>query len=246
MSMYATCTPGYSGATAPVFHRLPRFEWRLFYALNSRSLATFFASLIRLTADSPPMRTRLLLISHPATAAQRKGVFPADEPLDARGSEEAAVFRDAHVEMLCAGLAYSSPALCAQETANALGLDAAVEPDLADVDYGSWRGRRLMELAQEAPDALAAWTRDPSAAPHGGESFDDVMARVGRWLNRLQHDGIAIVVTHAPVMRAAILHAMQMPSASFARIEIPPLALVELRCGERGWTWWPTPSLQHS
>src|SRR6516225_7932084 len=25
-----------------------------------------------------PMRTRLLLISHPATAAQRKGTFPAD------------------------------------------------------------------------------------------------------------------------------------------------------------------------
>jgi len=186
------------------------------------------------------MRTRLLLISHPATAAQRKGAFPADEPLDARGIDEAAAFRDAHDGILrAAEFAYCSPALCAQETIRAFGLDAAIERDLADAGYGRWRGRRLMDLARDEPGALAAWTRDPSAAPHDGESFDSVKARVGLWLDRLQHDGTVIAVTHVPVMRAAILDAMQIPTASFARIEIPPLAVIELQRGERGWTWWP-------
>ncbi|SEJ04816.1 histidine phosphatase family protein [Paraburkholderia diazotrophica] len=186
------------------------------------------------------MRTRLLLISHPATAAQRKGAFPADEPLDARGIAEAARFRMSNDALLNAvDTALSSPAACALETARALGLDAAIAPDLADIDYGRWRGRRLSELANEKPEALAAWSRDPSAAPHGGESFDALMLRVGRWLDAFDRDGTALAITHAPVIRAALLHVLRAPSDAFSRIEIAPLSIVELQRGERGWTWWP-------
>jgi broad specificity phosphatase PhoE len=238
MSMFMTCTPGYSGATAPVLHRLPRFEWRLFYALNSRSLATFFASFIRRFL----MSTRLLMISHPATPAQRKGTFPDDEPLDARGIEEAKAFRKSVPAMFDAGIdfALSSPALCARQTAESFGLDAvAIAQDLADTDYARWRGKRLMELAQEEPEALATWTRDPSAAPHGGESFDTLRQRVGHWLDDLPDDGTIIAVTHAPVMRAAMLHVLHAPSTAMASIEVPPLAVIELQRSERGWRWWP-------
>jgi broad specificity phosphatase PhoE len=187
------------------------------------------------------MRTRLLLISHPATAAQRKGAFPDDDPLDARAVEEAAAFRASNAHRLGARLAFSSPAACARDTASTLGLAANVEHALADVDYGRWRGRRLLELADDEPDALAAWTRDPSAAPPGGESFDAVRLRVGAWLDALDKPGNVIAVTHAGVIRAALMHVLQMPSAAFTRIEVPPLAVVELQRNERGWTWWPAP-----
>ncbi|SIT50615.1 Fructose-2,6-bisphosphatase [Paraburkholderia piptadeniae] len=185
------------------------------------------------------MRTRLLLISHPATAAQRKGAFPADEPLDARAIADAARFRASNGNLLNADAVLSSPAACALDTARALGLDAAITPDLADIDYGRWRGRRLSDLANEESEALAAWTRDPSAAPHGGESFDALTLRVGRWLDAFERDGITVAITHAPVIRAALLHVLCAPSDAFARIEIAPLSIVELQRGERGWTWWP-------
>ncbi|MBN3757413.1 histidine phosphatase family protein [Paraburkholderia sp. Tr-20389] len=187
------------------------------------------------------MRTRLLLISHPATAAQRKGMFPDDDPLDARAAEDAAAFRASNGPLLDAGLALSSPAACALDTAKALGLAAHAVPALADADYGRWRGRRLLELADEEPDALAAWTRDPSAAPHGGESFDALTLRIGGWLDALEHRGNVIAVTHASVIRAALMRVLQAPLATFTRVEIPPLAVVELRRDERGWTWWPAP-----
>ncbi|MEX3936796.1 histidine phosphatase family protein [Paraburkholderia phymatum] len=185
------------------------------------------------------MRTRLLLISHPATAAQRKGAFPADERLDARAIADTARFRASNGMLLNADTALSSPAACALETAQALGLDAAIAPELADIDYGRWRGRRLSDLANEEPEALAAWMRDPSAAPHGGESFDALMLRVGRWLGAFERDGIALAITHAPVIRAALLHVLHAPTDAFARIEIAPLSIVELQRGERDWTWWP-------
>ncbi|ACC72591.1 histidine phosphatase family protein [Paraburkholderia phymatum] len=187
------------------------------------------------------MRTRLLLISHPATAAQRKGAFPDDDPLDAPAADEAAAFRASNAPLLDADLALSSPAACARDTAKAFGLAAHALAALADADYGRWRGRRLLELSDEEPDALAAWARDPSAAPHGGESFDALRFRVGGWLDALEHRGNTVAVTHASVIRAALIHVLQAPPAAFARIDVPPLAVVELRRSERGWTWRPTP-----
>ncbi|WP_176055336.1 histidine phosphatase family protein [Paraburkholderia caribensis] len=187
------------------------------------------------------MRTRLLLISHPATAAQRKGTFPADDPLDTRAVEEATSFRASHAGLLNADAALSSPAACALDTARALGLAATIVPDLADADFGRWRGRRLLDVANEDTNALDTWTRDPSSAPHGGESFDALTLRVGGWLDAFEQRGTVIAVTHAGVIRAALMHVLQAPSARFARIEVPPLSVVELQRDQRGWTWWPAP-----
>jgi broad specificity phosphatase PhoE len=195
------------------------------------------------------MDTRLLLISHASTAAQRAGRFPADDPLDARGLAEAQAqavrTRLATVDDVAA---FVSPAVCARETAAALGLAASVDAGLADMNYGAWQGRRLADVAAEAPQDLAAWARDPDAAPHGGESFSQLVKRVGEWLDALNgakyrapnHALDVIAVTHAPVLRAAIVHALGASPAVFPRIEIAPLSIIELRRSSRGWTsWWP-------
>jgi broad specificity phosphatase PhoE len=194
------------------------------------------------------MDTRLLLISHASTAAQRAGRFPADDPLDARGLAEAQA-QAARTRLATANdaAAFVSPAVCARETAAALGLAASVDAGLADMNYGAWQGRRLADVAAEAPQDLAAWARDPDAAPHGGESFSQLVKRVGEWLDALNgakdrapnHALDVIAVTHAPVLRAAIVHALGASPAVFPRIEIAPLSIIELRRSSRGWTWWP-------
>jgi broad specificity phosphatase PhoE len=194
------------------------------------------------------MTTRLLLISHPATAAMRSGQFPADGPLDRFDftSDAQNVRHKAAVEALRERLpahgdafAFSSPAACARDTAEALGLAAQVDAGLDDMDYGRWRGQRLADIAAAEASALAQWSSDPDAAPHGGESFSAVLARVGGWLDGLDDSGTVIAVTHAPVIRAAILHALAAAPASFPRIEVAPLSVVELRHSAHGWRWWP-------
>ncbi|WP_341317948.1 histidine phosphatase family protein [Paraburkholderia sp. IMGN_8] len=188
------------------------------------------------------MDIRLLLVSHASTAAMRAGRFPADDPLDERGLAEATAARE-RLSIARDATAFVSPALCARETASALGLAATVASELADIDYGQWHGRRLADLAVEAPQDLAAWTRDPDAAAHGGESFSQLVKRIGQWLDApgdAPNDAHSVVgVTHAPVIRAAIVHALGASSAVFPRIEIAPLSVVELRRSQRGWTWWP-------
>jgi broad specificity phosphatase PhoE len=210
------------------------------------------------------MDLRLLLLSHASTAAQRAGRFPADDPLDTRGLAEL----EANAARLRAAIprnaaTFISPAICARDTALALGFATTIDNALTDIDYGRWQGRRLAELAIEAPQELAGWTRDPDVAPPGGESFSQLLKRMGAWLDALdppkdsiggvtgviggtggtggttKHDRTVVAVTHAPLLRAAIIHAMGASPTVFPRIEIAPLSLVELRRSQRGWTWWP-------
>lgn len=218
------------------------------------------------------MDIRLLLISHASTAAMRAARFPADDPLDAPGLADASAAR-ARLSIPDNAATLVSPAVCARDTASALGLAAIVQEGLADMDYGVWRGRRLADLAVDAPLELAAWTHDPDAAAHRGESFSELVKRVGRWLDslddslsktesksvthakgRVPGDGTnkaprdmqnaqnaqnVVAVTHAAVIRAAIIHALGASPAIFSRIEITPLSMIELRRSRRGWTWWP-------
>ena len=48
-------------------------------------------------------------------------------------------------------LALSSPAACALDTAQVFGLAVRITPELAETDYGQWRGRRLADIAVEMP-----------------------------------------------------------------------------------------------
>lgn len=185
------------------------------------------------------MHTRLWLVSHAATAAMRAGRFPSDDPLDARGIADAHAYRGQLDDVPRDAIAFVSPAVCARETADALGLAAQSASALADMDYGRWRGQRVADVAADDPSALSAWSTDPDTVVPGGESFAAVAARVAQWLDALDDVPAVVAVTHAVVIRAAVLHALQAPLAAGTRIEIGPLSRVELRRSMRGWVWWP-------
>jgi broad specificity phosphatase PhoE len=186
------------------------------------------------------MTGRLTLVCHGATDATRAAAFPLDEPL-AAGATTAA-------QVLAPGLrradhAWTSPALRARQTAEALSLAAHGDPALSDCDHGRWAGRALAEVQAAEPDAVAAWLADPAAAPHGGEAIVDLVARMGGWLDaRLGDAGHTVAVTHAAVMRAAILHVLGAPADSFRRIDIEPLGMIGFGSDGRRWAlraWGP-------
>ena len=169
---------------------------------------------------------------HAPTAATRASAFPVNEPLDERGAAAAA--------LLGAALApncevFTSPALRCRQTTEAAGLPApAVEPALAECDFGAWAGRRLADV--DEAEALV-WMTDPEARPHGGESLAAFAARVSGWLDgQAQLDGRAVAVTHGGVIKAAVVHALGAPLAAFWRIDAAPLAITELHAHDRRWT----------
>jgi broad specificity phosphatase PhoE len=176
----------------------------------------------------------LLLVRHAPTSATRAAAFPADEPLDERGRQQAAA--------LAASLprrseVVTSPARRCRESAQAAGLEAAVDERIAECDFGSWSGRTLAEVNAEAPGAVQSWMLDPDAAPHGGESLAEFSTRIARWLDeQAACEGRLAAVTHGEVIKAAVVHALGAPLLAFWRIDATPLAITELHAHGGRWT----------
>jgi broad specificity phosphatase PhoE len=180
------------------------------------------------------MSVRLTLICHAATAATREAAFPADEPLDAQG-QAAAAARAPGLRRVDA--AWTSPAPRARQTATALGLAATVDDRLRDMDMGRWAGRLLADVERAEPSAMALWTGDAAAAPHGGESVVDVIARVGGWLDAMGHaTGKVVAVTHPAIVRACVVVALGARPGAFWRIDIAPLGGAEFQGRAGAWT----------
>ena len=179
------------------------------------------------------MPGRLTLICHGATSATRAAAFPLDEPLEDGVLEQARMLRPVLRRW---DRAVTSPALRARQTADALSPDACVHPALRDCDYGHWRGHKLADLQAAHPAEVATWLSDPAAVPHGGESLLALMLRVSDWMaDRLNDDGHTIAVTHAAVIRAAVIGVLGAPPQSFWRIDAEPMSLVDLRSDKRRW-----------
>jgi broad specificity phosphatase PhoE len=174
---------------------------------------------------------RLTLVSHAMTAAMAAGRFPADEPLSdlGRRQAEAAARRDVGGEVRH----LAAPEQRARQTSELLGLTAATDSRLADLDCRGWRGQALAGIGTAE---LQLWLTDPAAAPHGGESILDLAERVAGWLKSLtDNTPRTIAVTHPAVIRAVMLVVLDAPPMSFWRIDIAPVSHTVLHYRERGW-----------
>jgi len=175
---------------------------------------------------------RLTLVSHAMTDAMAAGRFPADEPLNDTGLRQAEAV--AVLGIATGTRQFSGPERRARQTAQLLRLHAAADPRLADLDCGRCRGQALDAVD---PADLRLWLSDPASAPHGGESIDDLVNRVSGWLKSLTDNTLrTVAVTHPAVIRAAVLIALNVPSASFWRIDVTPASRTVLHFRENRWT----------
>ena len=168
--------------------------------------------------------TRLTLICHAVTPLQKHGRFPDDESvaMDWQGAALSLAGRFKKTMRLV-----SAPEARSRQTAGLFGADAQIENALRDVDFGAWKGQAINQLDSAA---LMAWATDSTSTPHGGESVEQVCARVGQWLQSLEtQPGHVLAITHPLVIRAALLYVMQFPVSMFYRIDIEPLSATELR-----------------
>lgn len=173
------------------------------------------------------MTVRLtLLAAAPTGPAARVIRFADDRPPCEQERERILAAAD---RLPDAGHHFTAPSARCRGTARLLGLPAAVEPELRDSDMGAWTGRTLDDVAAREPASLGAWTTDPDAAPHGGESVSELCARVAGWLDALPDGtGRAVAVAGPPVVRAAVVHALGAGPGAFRRVDVLPLSVVLL------------------
>ncbi len=182
----------------------------------------------------------IVFVRHGQTAPNRAGVLlgRSDPPLTELGKEQATLVgavlaRESPVSIV------SSPLLRARATAAAIAgaTGAGVEFDerLIEINYGEWEGLTFAEL----PDgAINEWYRDPTFTPPGGESLQQVGARVGTFaaetLERAGKETI-VAVSHVSPIKAAVAWAVglsdelawkfRLDVASLTRIAPGPVVL---------------------
>jgi broad specificity phosphatase PhoE len=176
--------------------------------------------------SEPALATRLVFLCHAATRFTREGGFPSpDEPIDDGGSRKA----EALVLRPAPRVVVSAPALAARQTAEVLGLSAAIAPALVDSDHGRWRGQSLSQVRASDLDGLMGWLDDPASGAPEGEAFVSVLARVAAWMDeQAASDSRILAITHPTVMRAALAHVLDIPPPAAFRIDIAPLSMLTL------------------
>ncbi|MBW4718239.1 histidine phosphatase family protein [Saccharothrix obliqua] len=112
------------------------------------------------------------------------------------------------------------------------GLTAAVEPDLAEVEYGEWTGRALKELLAEPLWQVVQ--QHPSAAVFpGGEGLAAVQARAvaavrahdARITAEFGPRAVWVACSHGDVIKAVLADALGVHLDGFQRIVVDPASL---------------------
>jgi broad specificity phosphatase PhoE len=148
--------------------------------------------------------TTLILARHGETDWNRDGIWQGhgDPSLNDLGRRQAAELAERLAAVELAAL-YSSDLRRAYETAEIVaavkGLDITADPDLREMDVGSWSGLTSEEIA----------TRFPEMTHHDGEVREAFDTRALGVLRRIAgaHEGSSVlVVTHGGVIRALDRH----------------------------------------
>ena len=103
------------------------------------------------------------------------------------------------------------------------------EPGLREIHFGEWEGLRTEELrADDQAVADAFWRTPGDTAPPGGESWNQVAARVAEVVDRLtsQHpDRDIVAVAHFGVILTQLQRASGMPPAATLSFSVENLSV---------------------
>nr|WP_280234532.1 bifunctional RNase H/acid phosphatase [Nocardia cyriacigeorgica] len=189
------------------------------------------------TAKEPPpgwtglsgRPTRFLLLRHGQTelSIERRYSGRGNPPLTALGREQAA----RAAKMLAAkgdiAAVVTSPLGRAVETAEAaataLGVATQTCDGLIETDFGDWEGLTFAEAAERDPQRHSAWLGDPSQPAPGGESFDQVRARVEaarRDLVALYPGANLVVVSHVTPIKTLLQLALGVGPSLLYRLHL--------------------------
>lgn len=131
----------------------------------------------------------------------------------------------------------SAPEPACRQTLAALGVDADILTALSGPDLGTWRGLTVADVGARDLPGLQSWLADPDAAPHGGESLAEVVARVGEvCVDGSWPDGRSVVVVSPLVARAAAAHALGDADLIF-RVDVAPAGSVTISLDRPGESW---------
>ncbi len=154
--------------------------------------------------------SKILLIRPGATEFDEQGriIGTLDIPLSELGLQQAESIACESTDHDVKAV-FSSPSLAAQQTAEIMakqhGHKIKVRDALRNIDHGLWQGKELEELRNTQPKIARQWEEHPeTVCPPGGESVEDAIPRVQKFLLKLQKkhkSGTIVIVVADPLAK---------------------------------------------
>ena len=177
----------------------------------------------------------LILLRHGKSTANGAGVLAGRSPgvrLDDTGAAQAVKLVERLAGVPLAEIVCSPMERCAQTVAPLAadrGLTPVTEPELSEVDYGSWTGSALKRLSKE-PLWRVVQAHPSAAVFPGGEGLAGMQARAVAAVRR--HDAriaaehgphaVWLACSHGDVIKAVLADALATHLDNFQRIMVDP------------------------
>ncbi|HJU27506.1 MAG TPA: histidine phosphatase family protein [Rhodanobacteraceae bacterium] len=179
--------------------------------------------------------TRLLLVRHAACAQGERILLgrALDSPLTARGLAQANTL--AHkLKAEAPTRVETSPRLRARQTARAIAAAAncplRIAPELDELDFGDWSGCSFADLQDD--ENWRRWNRERSRArTPAGVTITGVQAMLSGYfadLSQVCAGCTLVLVTHAELIRAALLLALRADPDGWQHYDIAPASVTAL------------------
>jgi len=111
---------------------------------------------------------------------------------------------------------------------------------LREIHFGAWELRPFAEIEAEDPERIRAyWEHPGDVRPPGGESWNEVRARVDGEIDRLlaaHAGGAVVVVCHFGVILTQVQRALDLTAEAAFAHRIDNLSVTELAHGAQGWS----------
>jgi broad specificity phosphatase PhoE len=175
----------------------------------------------------------LYVCRHGRTEANASGLLlgRANPELDHIGREQAAAIAAAIPQ---AATVISSPLDRCMQTAERFGQPITVDERFIELDYGEFD---LKPLADVPPEVWASWRSDADFRPPGGETFNELAARVNAGLDDLREQAIdhdVVVVSHVSPIKAALAWALDCSISISWRSFVAQAAIMEIGVSKTG------------
>jgi broad specificity phosphatase PhoE len=180
-----------------------------------------------------------LLARHAASAYMHEMYVgrKLDPPLTQEGELQARALAE-HLRTEHIDIAQSSPRCRARHTAQRIveSRDLALKNEnaLDEIDVGEWGGESFAQLAQLPSWQLWNSARHLHRTP-GGEAMLDVQRRIVSHLMEMRQcnpNRVVLLVTHAEVVRCALLYCLGAPIVTYGDIEVSPASIARIYVDE--------------
>ncbi len=227
--------PAAAKATTPTLGRAPAFG-------DARTPDPVVASAF---AGHPPTLTdpvRIVLVRHGVTdftlASKLDGRGGADPGLHDLGLAQAAAAAQAVKEFVAGHgdgpvSVVTSSLSRAMQTGGAigetLGVTPSVDNDWDEQNFGDWDGRVLRDLAKTAYDDLLLLRADADYARPGGETHNQLAARVGdAWGRAIKMGGTVVIASHRKPLMCVLSHVLGIDHERVWSIATAPCSLTSI------------------